>query len=62
MFQGLNYTIEERQKLRILGLLPAAVKTVQEEIERCKANLDRLSDNLDKYIYLAHLQVINKSF
>lgn len=58
--KGLNYTIEERQKLRILGLLPAAVKTVHEEIERCKANLDRLSDNLDKYIYLAHLQEANE--
>lgn len=41
----------------ILGLLPAAVKTDEEEIARCKANLDRLTDVLDKYIYLANLQV-----
>lgn len=47
----------ERQRLGILGLLPAAVRTDEEEIARCKANLDRLTDDLDKYIYLAHLQV-----
>lgn len=55
--QGQSYTIEERQKLGILGLLPAAYKNPEQEIARCKANLDRLKEPLDKYIYLAHLQV-----
>lgn len=52
----------ERQRLGILGLLPAAVKTDEEEIARCKANIDRLTDVLDKYIYLAHLQVKNQFY
>lgn len=60
MFQGLNYTIEERQKLSVLGLLPAAVKTVEEELARCRANLSRLTNDLDKYVYLANLQVSGK--
>lgn len=57
MLQGLSYSIEERQKLGILGLVPPAVRTPEQELARCKANLDRLKDPLDKYIYLASLQV-----
>ncbi|KAK7602678.1 hypothetical protein V9T40_006652 [Parthenolecanium corni] len=60
LIQGPTYSVVERQRLGILGLLPAAVRTDEEEIARCKANLDRLTDDLDKYIYLAHLQDANE--
>lgn len=56
-FQGLAFTLEERQALGIHGLLPPRVKTQEEQVKHCKMCLDRLTDSLDKYIYLAGLMV-----
>jgi len=57
MFQGMAFTIEERQTLGIHGLLPAAVKTQDEQLELCRLNVDRYTDDLSKYIYLTSLMV-----
>lgn len=57
MFQGMAFTIEERQTLGIHGLLPAAVKTQEEQLELCRLNLERYTDDLSKYIYLIGLLV-----
>lgn len=51
------FTIEERQTLGIHGLLPAAVKTQDEQLELCRLNLARYTDDLSKYIYLIGLLV-----
>lgn len=51
------FTIEERQVLGIHGLLPAAVKTQDEQLELCRLNLERYTDDLSKYIYLIGLLV-----
>ena len=51
------FTIEERQTLGIHGLLPAAVKTQDEQLELCRLNLERYTDDLSKYIYLTGLLV-----
>lgn len=51
------FSIEERQILGIHGLLPAAVKTQEEQLELCRLNLDRYTDDLSKYIYLTSLLV-----
>lgn len=56
-FQGLAFSIEERQILGIHGLLPAAVKTQEEQLELCRLNLERYTDDLSKYIYLIGLLV-----
>ncbi|CAH0559305.1 unnamed protein product [Brassicogethes aeneus] len=53
--KGMAYTLEERQALGIHGLLPPAVKTQEEQVKHCKMCLDRLTDDLDKYIYLMAL-------
>ncbi|CAG9864205.1 unnamed protein product [Phyllotreta striolata] len=53
--KGLAFSFEERQKLGIHGLLPPVVKTQQQQIEHCKMCLDRLDDNLNKYLYLMGL-------
>lgn len=57
LFQGMAFTIEERQILGIHGLLPAAVKTQEEQVELCRRNLERYTDDLSKYIYLIGLLV-----
>lgn len=51
------FSIEERQTLGIHGLLPAAVKTQDEQLKLCILNLDRYPDDLSKYIYLSSLMV-----
>ncbi|KAJ8922059.1 hypothetical protein NQ315_008700 [Exocentrus adspersus] len=53
--KGLAFTFEERQALGIHGLLPPRVKTQEEQIEHCKKCLDRLDNDLNKYIYLIGL-------
>ncbi|XP_076650717.1 NADP-dependent malic enzyme isoform X1 [Halictus rubicundus] len=53
--KGMAFSIEERQTLGIHGLLPAAVKTQDEQLELCRLNLDRYPDDLSKYIYLIGL-------
>ncbi|XP_053594892.1 NADP-dependent malic enzyme isoform X3 [Microplitis demolitor] len=53
--KGMAFSIEERQILGIHGLLPAAVKTQEEQLELCRLNLDRYTDDLSKYIYLTSL-------
>lgn len=55
--QGMAFSIEERQLLGIHGLLPAAVKTQEEQLELCRLNLERYPDDLLKYIYLIGLLV-----
>ncbi|XP_050516904.1 putative uncharacterized protein DDB_G0282133 isoform X2 [Diabrotica virgifera virgifera] len=53
--KGLAFTFEERQQLGIHGLLPPVVKSQEQQIEHCKKCLDRLDDNLNKYMYLIGL-------
>lgn len=43
--------------LGINGLLPARVKTEEEQVEHCRILLDRHTDDLDKFIYLHGLCV-----
>lgn len=53
--KGMAFTIEERQTLGIHGLLPARVKTQEEQVQLCKLSIDRYEDPLNKYIYLMGL-------
>ncbi|KAF5303430.1 hypothetical protein FQA39_LY09974 [Lamprigera yunnana] len=53
--KGMAFTLEERQALGIHGLLPVRVKTQEEQLQHCRACLDRLTDDLNKYIYLMGL-------
>ncbi|XP_076301266.1 NADP-dependent malic enzyme isoform X3 [Lasioglossum baleicum] len=53
--KGMAFSITERQTLGIHGLLPAVVKTQDEQLELCRLNLDRYTDDLSKYIYLIGL-------
>lgn len=53
----MGFTIEERQALGIHGLLPPRVKTQEEQVKHVLDNINRFSDDLNKYIYLMGLQV-----
>lgn len=58
--KGLAFTLEERQLLGIQGLLPGVVKTVEEQIQHVLILLDRLENDLDKYMYLNSLAERNE--
>lgn len=58
--KGMAFTLEERQRLGIHGLLPPRFKTQQEQVELCIKNLYRYSEPLNKYIYLMGLQDRNE--
>jgi len=54
-FKGMAFTLEERQTLGIHGLLPARIKTLDEQAEHCMRNLRRYQDPLNQYMYLVDL-------
>ncbi|XP_014096264.3 NADP-dependent malic enzyme isoform X1 [Bactrocera oleae] len=58
--KGLAFTVEERQILGIQGLLPAVVKSEEEQVKHALILLDRLEQDLDKYIYLSGLAERNE--
>lgn len=51
------FTLEERQRLGIHGLLPPRFKSQEEQVRLCKENVARYSEDLNKHIYLVGLQV-----
>ena len=57
LHQGLGYSLIERQVFGIHGLLPPRIKTQEEQIELGKYCIAKASTDLDKYLFLADLQV-----
>lgn len=55
--QGLAFNRSERQLLGINGLLPAVVKTEEEQVQHCLILLNRCEKDIDKYVYLNNLCV-----
>jgi len=55
LFKGMAFTLEERQTLGIHGLLPARIKSLDEQAENCLRNLRRFQDPLNQYMYMVDL-------
>jgi malate dehydrogenase (oxaloacetate-decarboxylating) len=58
--RGTAYTVDERQTLGLVGLLPHAVTTIDRQARRVYAQYLRQSDDLAKHVYLAHLRERNE--
>ena len=58
--KGTAFSPEERRERGLLGLLPAGVQTLEEQIGRCWSEVQRLSSDLDRYVYLRSLQDRNE--
>ncbi|VDP64020.1 unnamed protein product [Schistosoma mattheei] len=59
--RGTAFTLNERQLLRIHGLLPPSVLTLDQQVSKMMANLKNMNDNLQRYVYLTSLQDQNEA-
>jgi malate dehydrogenase (oxaloacetate-decarboxylating) len=59
--KGTGFTRDERDAFGLLGLLPHVVCTIEQQVERVHARLNRKTDPLEKYIGLAALQDRNET-
>jgi len=59
--RGTAFNMAERDALGLHGLLPAAVPTIEEQEHRALWNLNRMTDPLDKYVYLSNLSKSNQT-
>ncbi len=59
--KGTAFTRDERLKYRLLGLLPTAEKTLDQQTEHCWHEFSTRRDDLDKHIYLRALQDRNET-
>ncbi|HEX4207191.1 MAG TPA: NAD-dependent malic enzyme [Ktedonobacteraceae bacterium] len=58
--RGTAFTMEERKELNLVGLLPAAVTTIDEQVKRSYAQYQQQPDDLSKNIFLTALQDRNE--
>ncbi|XP_017024727.1 NADP-dependent malic enzyme [Drosophila kikkawai] len=54
--KGLAFTIEERQRLGIQGLLPCTVRSMEDQMLAIETNFYARPANLNRYTYLSSLQ------
>ncbi|MCK5479559.1 MAG: NAD-dependent malic enzyme [Gammaproteobacteria bacterium] len=58
--KGSAFTLEERSKYGLRGLLPAAVSTQEMQMTRALGNIRRKAYDIERYIFLRALQVRNE--
>ncbi len=59
--KGTAYTDAERHEHGLLGLLPTAVKTLEQQVEHCWNEFSTRREGLDQHIYLRALQERNET-
>jgi malate dehydrogenase (oxaloacetate-decarboxylating)(NADP+) len=59
--KGTAFTMPERDRFGLHGLLPPRVHTMQEQVQRVLESLRRKPNDLERYIYMISLQDRNKT-
>ena len=59
--KGTAFTEEERNKYSLNGFLPARVESIETQLLRVQAQLSVFNTDLERYIYLSHLQDLNET-
>lgn len=58
--KGSAFTLDERQALGLIGLLPDSIETLDEQIARVSIQYGARTNNFDRHIYLRQLQDANE--
>ncbi|WP_255373931.1 hypothetical protein [Flavobacterium sp. LM5] len=53
--KGTAFSMEEREKYNLIGLLPEAIETIDNQVERVLNQISRLNKPINKYIFLMQL-------
>src|ERR1700726_1021 len=59
--KGTAFTLDERRKYGLEGLLPSSVDTLDRQVERVIGHLDGKPTDLERYIYLIGLSDRNET-
>lgn len=59
--KGTAFTEQERKEYGLEGYLPIGIDNEEVQLQRVKGQLDLIDDDLNKYIYLMHLQDRNET-
>jgi malate dehydrogenase (oxaloacetate-decarboxylating)(NADP+) len=59
--KGTGFTQKERKDLGLIGLLPAGIETIDQQVERVLGHLAQKPTDLERYIYLVGLQDRNET-
>src|SRR5258708_720432 len=59
--KGTAFTLEERKRFGLEGLLPPAADTLDRQVERVLGHLDGKPNDLERYIYLVGLSDRNET-
>ncbi len=59
--KGTAFTLEERRRYRLEGLLPYAVDTLDRQVERVMGHLEAKPTDLERYVYLIGLSDRNET-
>jgi malic enzyme len=59
--KGTGFTAEEREALGIAGLVPPAIFTIEEQLDRVYENYEAKTADLERFIYLASLHDRNET-
>jgi hypothetical protein len=55
------FTLAERERLELTGLLPARAETIEEQVACALANLRAKPTPLEKFVYLARVRDANET-
>lgn len=58
--KGTAFSMQERDELGLMGILPPRVSTMDEQVSRCLVNLRRQHTDIERYIFLSSLQKRNE--
>jgi malate dehydrogenase (oxaloacetate-decarboxylating)(NADP+) len=59
--KGTAFNEQEREKLGLVGLLPASIESIDQQVERVLGHLEQKPSDLERYIYMIGLEDRNEA-
>jgi len=55
------FSVEERERYKLLGLLPGVVETIDQQVQRVMMQLEHKHSDIDRFVYLTNLLDTNET-